>query len=230
MSAVILAGGLGTRLRSSVPDLPKPLAPVAGRPFLSHLLDRLADAGLSEVTLAVGYRGELIEAHYGRSYRGIDLRYSWEKEPLGTGGALVQALRQMDTPDQPVWVFNGDTLLTFDLSKAAAFYREKQAECLILLKELYDFDRYGIVATDEEDRVVAFVEKAPRQHGWINGGVYLLDPQVLLSQAFPKRFSLEKDFMEAQLTQLRCYAYRETDYFIDIGIPADYARAQRELQ
>ena len=230
MSAIILAGGLGTRLRSSVPDLPKPLAPVAGRPFLSHLLDRLIEGGLTNVTLAVGYRGELIEAHYGDRYRDLHIRYSWETEPLGTGGALVQALRQTEVEDRPVWVFNGDTLLTFDLPKAADFYRKKQADILILLKEMYDFDRYGIVETDADDRVTAFAEKAPRRHGWINGGVYLLDPQVLLGQSFPKRFSLEKDFMEAQLSELRCYAYRKTGYFIDIGIPADYARAQRELK
>jgi NDP-sugar pyrophosphorylase family protein len=226
MRAIVLAGGFGTRLRSVVPDLPKPMAPVRGRPFLSYVLDRLVAAGFSEAILAVGYRHEVIEAHFGGDYRGLALRYATEYEPLGTGGAIQAAWRL--APSADVVVLNGDTFLEVDYRAMVDAHRTADAELTMAVREVPDAGRYGALAL-EAGRVRGFQEKGQHGPGWINAGVYVLAPR--LRGRFPNQdaFSFEQDVLGAEVASLRPLAFRTTGRFIDIGIPADYERADAVL-
>jgi D-glycero-alpha-D-manno-heptose 1-phosphate guanylyltransferase len=226
MHAIVLAGGLGTRLRSVVPDLPKPMAPVRGRPFLSFVLDRLIAAGFSEAILAVGYRHEVIVAHFGQGYRGLALRYSVENVPLGTGGAIQAAWRL--APSADVVVLNGDTFLEVDYSAMLDAHRTADAELTMAVREVADAGRYGALVL-EAGRVRGFQEKGRHGPGCINAGVYVLSPR--LRARFPNRetFSFEQDVLVAEVAALRPLAFPTTGRFIDIGIPADYERANTVL-
>ena len=222
--AVVLAGGFGTRLRSVVSEVPKPMAPIHGRPFLGYLLAALAERGVTAVTLAVGYKGELIEARLGDRLHGLALTYSYEREPLGTGGAVALALA--DRPrDSPVWVLNGDTYFDCDLAAVARTHHAAAADVTLALKYVDPADRYGLVETWGE-RIVRFREKRPGAGGLINAGVYLLQPAALGRFDLPRRFSLERDLFEAHLDGLRLAGATQDGYFVDIGVPEDYARAQ----
>lgn len=221
--AIILAGGFGTRLRSVINDLPKPMAPVAQTPFLTYLLDNCLLQGVEHFVLAVGYRHESIIAHFGERYHSATLRYAVEQTPLGTGGAIKQALTHCP-PNEPVYVLNGDTLFTGNLHDLFACYQQHQAVVAIGLAHLHNFDRYGVVLCDEQERVNAFREKSPCVEGFINAGVYVLSPETLREE--PEVFSFEKDFLEKKLHMLPIYARAMQGYFIDIGIPEDYQKAQ----
>ncbi|MRR54803.1 MAG: D-glycero-D-manno-heptose 1-phosphate guanosyltransferase [Deltaproteobacteria bacterium] len=227
MKAVVLAGGLGTRLKGRVPNLPKPMAPVAGRPFLEYLLDRLAGAGVHEVILSVGYRWQAIADHFGEEYRGMRLRYAVEVEPLGTGGALAHALN--GEGDEPVLVLNGDTLLTVDYSELFFWFLAELAEVGMVLRRVPDAARYGSVVV-RDGRVAEFLEKGCSGPGLINAGVYLLKPAIFSRLGLSGRFSLEVDLLQRHREELSPLAFITDAYFIDIGIPEDYDRAQRELQ
>lgn len=224
--AVILAGGFGTRLRSVVQDVPKPMANIKGRPFLCYVLDYCRQYGICQVVLAVGYLHEVIRQYFGNEYKGIALTYAIEDKPLGTGGAIRQALTYCQ-PDEPAFVLNGDTLFAADLGQLYHTYTQSRADIAIALCSLRNFDRYGVVETDEEGRVTVFCEKQYREAGNINGGIYLLSP--LLLRDFPVKFSFEKAVLAAHVRDYRLYAYASHAYFIDIGIPEDYARAGEEL-
>lgn len=226
MQAILLAGGLGTRLRSVVADRPKVMAEVAGRPFLEHLLDRLATQGVGRVTLAVGYRHEDIVSHFGDRYGGISLRYSVETDPLGTGGAVRRALALAAA--EPSFVFNADTWLELDLAAMRAAHRAAQARLSMAVRHLDSVGRFG--ALDIADgRVQGFFEKGRQGAGWINAGVYLLDPSVFDCLDLPDRFSLETDFLMPHVGRLRPLAYESRGDFIDIGVPEDYERARQLL-
>ena len=226
-SAIILAGGMGTRLKSVIQDIPKPMAPVNGQPFLTYVLDYLAAYGITEVVLSVGYRYEVILAHFGYDYKDISIRYSIEHEPLGTGGAIYQATKLLQ--ETSFFAMNGDSLFKVDLSELADFAKTKEAAVALALKEMWDIDRYGIVDIDEHQRVKAFKEKQPVAYGLINGGVYWMTTKAFKVESFPKRFSFEKDFLEKHTETLKMYACPLEGYFIDIGIPTDYAKAQLEI-
>jgi D-glycero-alpha-D-manno-heptose 1-phosphate guanylyltransferase len=221
---VILAGGLGTRLRSRTGELPKPMASVAGRPFLAHLLDRLTAAGLTDITLSVGYRAEAIRQHFGESYGGARLTYAVEAEPLGTGGALAHALGN----GGPALALNGDTLLDLDYRAFLAWYQQEPAAFALALKKLDDAARYGTVSVSGE-RVTGFREKGQPGAGLINAGVYILQPEVFARFGLSGAFSLERDLLERHCAALAPRAYPTDAYFIDIGVPEDYDRAQNEL-
>ncbi len=224
--AIVLAGGFGTRLRSVVSDVPKPMAPIGGRPFLAYLLDYLAAQGIKTVTLALGYLGELIERHFGERYRGIRLTYSYEREPLGTGGAVREALKLLNT-NQPVWILNGDTFFACDLGACAKTHRAAAADVTLALKRVADADRYGLVEVDDNGLVTAFAEKRAGASGLINAGVYLVDPGAFARFDLPgPNFSLERDLFERHLLDLRLNTCPQDAYFVDIGVPEDYARAQ----
>lgn len=219
---LILAGGLGTRLRSEVPDLPKPLAPVAGQPFLTYLLDRYAALGMKRVILATGYLGELVERAIGPRWKGMEVLYSREEAPLGTGGALAQAARLCSGAG--LHVCNGDTYLEYD---PAAL--ETAAEALpiaIALASVPDVGRYGAVEV-ASGRVRRFREKGGGGAGMINAGCYFLTAEGLASLPALERYSFEQEVLEPWVARGSVGAMADTSGFIDIGVPEDYARAQR---
>lgn len=226
--AIILAGGFGTRLRSVVSDLPKALAPVAGRPFLAWLLDELAANGYRHVVLATGYLHEKVAAAFGRSYASLDLDYAVETSPLGTGGAIVNALQHCSSSH--VTILNGDTLFRIDHDRLRHFAALHAASLAMVLRQVADAGRYGTVLTDPDGRITAFLEKdAAASAGAINGGIYRIERSLLDAYTPGTPFSLEHDFLPRHLAGQRFFAYTDNAYFIDIGIPDDYRRAQSEL-
>lgn len=227
--AIVLAGGFGTRLQSVVNDVPKPMAPVAGRPFLTYLLDRLGKQGYTHVVLATGYLHEKVESYFGREYLGIAIDYAREMSPLGTGGAIVNALQYCS--EESVTVVNGDTLFDVDHEELIEFASTLRTPLAIVLREVPDSGRYGAVEVAADGRITAFKEKDPSVgQGLINGGIYRLQRSLLAGYAVGEPFSFEKEVMQRRYRDERFYAYASGAYFIDIGIPNDYARAQHELQ
>lgn len=221
--AVILAGGFGTRLAHVLPDVCKPMAPVAGEPFLRRILDQLDVAGFARAVIADGYRREQIESRFMGTYRGLEIVYSSEDTPLFTGGAVKRALSICTQPE--VFVFNGDTWLdtNFDAMEEM-LTKHSNAKCCIAVKRMFDFDRYGTVSIDSDGYVLGFLEKTPCSDGFINGGTYLVRREALASE--PNVFSLENDWLSRMAPERLLVAYEVTGGFIDIGIPEDYEKAQ----
>lgn len=223
MEAIILAGGLGTRLRSVVADLPKPMAPVAGRPFLAWLLDELAQAGFTKIILAVGYKHELIQQYFGDHNGPLELVYSIEVEPLGTGGALKQALSLASASQ--VFVINGDTHIALDYQAMRQAHKQAEAKLSIAACAVLDVGRFGAMDIDAEDHVVGFFEKGRSGPGYINGGVYLIAKELLTNSVLPEKFSFENDVLLSRLAVIKPLAFKTEGSFLDIGVPEDYARA-----
>jgi len=223
MQAIILAGGLGTRLRGVVPDLPKPLAPVGGRPFLAILLEDLRSQGFASAVLSVGYRHELIQDAFRDQFDGLAIRYVVEDKPLGTGGAIRLAARACSETD--VFILNGDSYTELAFVDMHARHRDADAPLTVCAVEVPDTARYGRVVV-EYSRVAGFSEKGISEPGLINAGVYLMRRDLLETLALPEVFSFERDVLAAKVKQLRPLAFRARGLFIDIGIPEDYARAQ----
>lgn len=222
--AVILAGGLGTRLRPVVADRPKGLADVAGRPFLSWQLEALAARGVRRAVMALGYRAEMIRDRLGAAHAGVELVYSLEDEPLGTGGALRKAVAQCLAAR--VLALNGDTFLDFDPRRLDAALTPPAAAALALA-EVPDIHRYGTVETDEQGVVHAFREKGGSGPGRINGGVYALDLAAMTSfWPAAAAFSMEREVLPALAAAGALRAVPAAGSFLDIGTPADLARAQ----
>jgi NDP-sugar pyrophosphorylase family protein len=223
IATVILAGGLGSRLRSVVGEQPKVLAQVAGRPFLAYVLDHLAEAGVRSVVLCTGYKADAVADQFGASYRGVALTYSRETAPLGTGGAVRRA-RSLVASD-PILVVNGDSYCAADLGAFLALHRDRRAAASLLLTEVADTARYGRVEVDAAGAVLGFTEKAPSGGlGWINAGVYLLGQAFLRALPPAESFSLEREVFPAWVGH-GLTAYRSSGAFIDIGTPESYARA-----
>lgn len=225
MEAIVLAGGFGTRLRAVVPDLPKPMAPVAGRPFLEILLSTLARKGFSRVVLSLGFMPEKIIGHFGNSYAGMDLVYEVEHQPLGTGGAIRAALVRCSADH--VYVFNGDTYLDLEVTHLEDLWQTQQHP-VIVVREVPDTARFGRVEI-QNGRVSAFREKGVAGKGLINAGCYVLPPGAL--DAFPlgQNFSLETEYLAKELQRTHFDGFITQGHFIDIGVPDDFARAQVEL-
>lgn len=221
--AIVLAGGLGTRLRGVVDGVPKPLALVAGRPFLAWLLDTLAMQGLRRVVLATGYRGEQIEAALGATWRGMALVYSREQKLLGTGGAIALAMPRIAGDD--CFVLNGDTWLELDYARFDAAVRGVDARLGVALAAVPEVARYGAVNV-EDGRVVDFVEKGQSGPGFINAGVYLLSRSLLEDFPSGEPFSFEHDVLRPAAARETVVACTDTEGFIDIGVPDDYRQAQ----
>lgn len=226
--AIILAGGLGTRLRDVVSDRPKVLAEVNGTPFLSFLLDKVADAGVRKVVLCTGYMASLVVNAFGNSYRGMELVYSEESEPLGTGGAIRQALPLTDS--DPLLVMNGDSYCSADLS---VFRRQHADSCSIaslLLTQVEDSSRYGIVETDQVGAVTSFREKDERTGpDLINAGIYLLSREVVRAIPATGAVSLERELFPGLIGK-GLHGFCQPSEFIDIGIPSDYIDASAILK
>jgi D-glycero-alpha-D-manno-heptose 1-phosphate guanylyltransferase len=226
--AIVLAGGLGTRLRSALPDIPKCLAPVANRPFLFHVINHWRAQGIERFVFSLGYKHELVQKYLNDHFPTLDHQVVIEDEPLGTGGALMLALKQCQDPQ--VLILNGDTLFKGDLHSAAYVHTTQMAACTLLLKPLRNFDRYGVVHTQENGLVIAFQEKQAVEAGKINAGVYLVDRHKLLDEELPLTFSFEKEYLETHLHDRKFIGHTQDVYFRDIGIPEDFQRANRELQ
>ena len=224
MQAIVLVGGLGTRLRGVVDDVPKPMAPVEGRPFLALVLDQLVAAGFTTAIFAAGYRHEAIRDYFGESYRGLALRYSVEREPLGTGGAMRLACEQADAPD--VFVLNGDTYLELDFHAMMDAHVRAGSHLSMAICHVSDVTRYGALEIDD-DIVQRFLEKGRSGPGWINAGTYVLGSDLRARLRPQGAFSFENDLLAPQVASIRPLAFRSSGLFIDIGIPEDYARIQQ---
>lgn len=226
ISAIVLAGGLGTRLRAVVPDWPKPMAPVRGEPFLAYLLRYLGRQGVNSVLLSVGYKRDAIQTYFGSRFHDMDIGYCAEEEPLGTGGAIIKALRQLE--GDRVFVVNGDTLAHVNYVAMNDLHERSAANITMALSPVPDTSRYGAVEV-MDGRVTRFSEKGRSGPGLINVGVYRVSRDFLLGQAFPEKFSFESDFLYPRVAALGPAALVTDGYFIDIGVPEDYQRAQQEL-
>lgn len=223
LSAVILAGGLGTRLRSVVNDRPKVMAPIGGRPFVTVILDQLNEAGVGDVLLCVGYMGTYIESELGSRYRDLSLRYSYEDRPLGTGGALRNALDLIGSDS--ALVLNGDSYCQCSFGALRAFHKERRAVGTLLVTRVGDVSRYGSIRLDEQGRIQAFEEKRDSAGpGWINAGVYVLEKGIIASIGTGACVSLERDLFPS-LVGTGFYGFRQEGSFLDIGTPEDFARA-----
>jgi D-glycero-alpha-D-manno-heptose 1-phosphate guanylyltransferase len=225
--AIILAGGLGTRLRSAVPDLPKCMAPVAGRPFLAYVIDELQAQGVERFIFSLGYISHLIVDFVNAAYPMLDVVYSIEDEPLGTGGAIKMACQKV--VGKNVLVLNGDTLFKVDLNKLTNFHIVSGSHCTLSLKPMENFDRYGVVNLNSEYKVTSFLEKQHFEAGNINGGVYALRTKSILQLPLGDKFSFEKDYLEKYFSIQQMYGFLSDAYFIDIGIPEDFQRANQEF-
>jgi D-glycero-alpha-D-manno-heptose 1-phosphate guanylyltransferase len=226
MEAIVLAGGFGTRLRGVANGIPKPMAPVHGRPFLCFVLDRLADGGFTTVVLATGYRHEALRAYFGERYRRLAVVYSVEAEPLGTGGAIRLAWDRIGPG--AIFVLNGDTYLEVDYAAMQASHMRAAARLTLAVCRVPDAGRYGALEL-ADDRVQGFSEKGRSGPGWINAGTYLLSASVRSMLPSARAFSFEHDFLERDVALLQSRVFRSEGPFIDIGTPEDYARAERVL-
>ncbi len=226
-TAMILAGGVGSRLRSVVSDRPKVLAAIHGRPFLTYLLDVLEDAGLRRVVLCTGYMAESVEAALGATYGAMRLVYSPETTLLGTGGAIRAALGMADSGS--VLIMNGDSFCEADLPALADLHRQRQANATILLTEVPDTGRFGRVRIDDAGRLLEFEEKGLHAGpGWINAGIYLVERQLLESIPAGRAVSLERDVFPGWIGQ-GLYGYPVQGRFLDIGTPESFAAAEAFL-
>lgn len=225
---IILAGGFGTRLQSVVNDVPKCMAEVAGKPFLEHLFNYLEEQRFNHIILSLGYKGEVVIKWLNSQKRSFEVSYVIEDIPLGTGGAIKLAMDEVD--GNTSFVMNGDTFFNVDTERLIDFHKEKDADISIALKNMKSFDRYGVVELTSEDKIISFNEKQFREEGLINGGVYLVNKQIFFDRMFPNRFSFEKDLMEAYIDELAIYGLIEDNYFIDIGIPSDYEKANEDFK
>lgn len=226
MEAVILAGGLGTRLSSRLKDLPKCMAPVAGRPFLEILLDQLIDAGCKRVIMSVGHLRYLIIEAFRTRYRGVPLKYVVEETPLGTGGAICLALQHAE--ESSVLILNGDSYLDVDFSAILAHHVSGGRPMTMAVTQVEDTARYGGVVIDDE-QVAKFIEKGRKGPGWINAGIYVLRRDFPWPEQMSSPFSFETDVLVPFLNRIRPTAFACEGYFLDIGIPEDLDRAQVEL-
>ena len=225
MEVIILAGGFGTRLRGVINDIPKPMAPVNQKPFLEILLDKLIKQSFNSVTLSVGYKWEVIQKHFGDKYRGLKLNYAVENTPLGTGGGIKLAMNKK--PSENYLILNGDTLFDINLNEFIKYHKESKSDISIALKEMKNPHRYGTVDL-EENRIVKFIEKRAIDFGIINCGIYLINNRIL-NELPEGKYSFEK-FMETNTNRLNINGKIFSDYFIDMGIPEDYAKIQDDLK
>jgi D-glycero-alpha-D-manno-heptose 1-phosphate guanylyltransferase len=225
--AIILAGGLGTRLRDAVPDLPKCMAPVNGRPFISFVTDHLQKQGIERFIFSLGYRSEAFTKYLSTILAPGSYELVIEKEPLGTGGAILFACSH--AREKNVVVVNGDSIFKTDLPAQAQFHTSKNADCTLALKPMENFERYGVVELNPDQTIGSFREKQFYQKGLINGGVYVLNTERFLKKGLPEKFSFETDYLQKFYPEGNIYGIIQDAYFIDIGIPEDYIKAQQEL-
>lgn len=229
-TAIILAGGFGTRLQSVVNDLPKPMAPINGEPFLNYQLNYLKQYGIKNVIFSVGYLAEKISGYYHSEYKGLNLSYVTESTPLGTGGGIRLAMEKVS--EKNALVLNGDSFFDLDLNVYFNLHHNSSSQISLALRKVADCSRYGTIIVDAEHRISSFKEKSGiSQEGMINAGVYILNKDLYLTNTSPSvNFSIEKDFFEKHLQTLLIKGFEFNGYFLDIGIPEDYAKAQNDFK
>lgn len=226
MKAIILAGGFGTRLQAVLPHVPKPMAPIHDKPFLAYLLQYLKAQGFTTIIFSVHYLREQIQNYFQTHYLDMDIHYAIEETPLGTGGAMVNSLLQIQT-NEPIFILNGDTFVKLDYQAMFLQHQKSSTSITMALRSIEDCSRYGKVMI-EKNTVIEFKEKGEAGPGLINAGVYLVEPNIFTHFKLSSPFSFEQDFLLSHLVDLKPQAFMTNHYFIDIGIPEDYARAQRE--
>lgn len=232
MKAVIIAGGFGTRLRPLTYNRPKPIVPVANRPFVLHQIELLRKYGIKDIILNIHYLPKNMELVLGDGKEfGVKLYYSIEKEPLGTAGAVKNAEEYFDK--EPLVVFNGDILTDIDISDLIDFHKKNDACATIALTEVEDPTQYGVVVTDENGRVKQFLEKPSWEHAVtnkINAGIYILDPQIFKNVPKDKPYSFERELFPSLLAEGRnVFAKVSSSYWLDIGTPKKYMQAHRDI-
>jgi D-glycero-alpha-D-manno-heptose 1-phosphate guanylyltransferase len=225
MEAIVLAGGFGTRLRPVVADVPKPMAPIAGRPFLEILLDSLARKGFKRVILSLGCMAEKISGHFGPNFAGLELVYVVEDTPLGTGGAVRLAMTAI-TQDH-VFVFNGDTYMDLEVDQLERQWQKRMLP-IVVGKQVPDTTRFGRLVVDK-GRITGFTEKGIPGLGLINAGCYVLPAKMLERFPLNQPFSIETDCLVPEVARGKVEVFISEGLFIDIGIPEDYERAQSLL-
>ena len=225
MEAIVLAGGFGRRLHQVVNDVPKPMAPISGRPFLEILLRSLAQKGFLRVVLSLGFKAEIISSHFGSRFSGLDLVYVTEDAPLGTGGATRLAVTAC-TQDN-VFVFNGDTFLDLEVEFLERQWK-KNRNPIVVSKKVPDTTRYGQLVVDDV-RIISFAEKKVLGPGLINAGCYVLGAGALTRFPLYQPFSIETDYFVPEVSRATVEAFVTEGMFIDIGIPDDYSLAQTLL-
>jgi D-glycero-alpha-D-manno-heptose 1-phosphate guanylyltransferase len=226
MEAIILAGGLGTRLRARISDLPKSMAPILGRPFLEILMDQLLDRGCSSLILSVGHLRQVIIERFHDSYRDIPVRYAIEESPLGTGGAIRLAIRQ--ATEDTVLVLNGDTYLDAHYPSLLQWHVQMGSAITIAVREVPDVARYGGIEV-KDGYIEKFTEKGRTGSGWINAGLYALNRNFPWPSELSSVFSFENDLMVPHVKMLKPAAFLCSGQFLDIGVPEDLDRAQTDL-
>lgn len=225
MEAIVLAGGFGSRLRVVVPDLPKPMAPISGRPFLEILLTMLFRKGFTRIILSLGFMSEKIISHFGCNYLGMELVYEVENQPLGTGGAIRAALRHCF--NDHVFIFNGDTYLDLEINELEALWK-KNHNPIIVIREVTNTLRFGRIDM-KNGRVISFLEKGEIGSGFVNAGCYVIPKNALDDFPLNQNFSMETEFLSKYLKLIQFDGFISKGRFIDIGVPDDYALAQTEL-
>lgn len=225
--AIILAGGLGTRLRTALPELPKCMAPVNGKPFIFYVIDYLKQQGIQHFIFALGYKNEYFIDELSQLLPADSYSLSIEEEPLGTGGAVHLASTKCRTEN--VLLTNGDTLFKFNLTALSDLHNQKKSACTLSLKLMENFDRYGVVTMNDKNCISSFQEKKFYETGLINGGAYALNIPTFTAKVSELKFSFEKDYLEKYYTEQHFFGLQQDGYFIDIGIPADYLKAQKDF-
>lgn len=228
MKVLILAGGLGTRLRQVVQNVPKPMAPIQNRPFLEYLLDDWIQKGFSDFYLLTCHQAQKIEYHFQGEYKQSEIHTIKEPEPLGTGGALLYALDQINTSEELI-VINGDTFFEIDFEQMLKFHREKNSSLTLGLRQVESNDRYSGIEINNEGVIKNFSQREKGSSQLlINAGVYLLNPDLFKRDDFivGEKFSLEDDLFPKLIQSGSVYGFPSSGKFIDIGIPQDYAKAQ----
>ena len=229
MEAIILAGGFGTRLQQVVSDLPKSMAKVNDKPFIEYLLNYLRGQGITKFILSVGYKREMIEASLGNKFKNIPIEYAVEEEPLGTGGGIKNAFKLVE--GNSAFVLNGDSMFRVDLNALSQLHTDVNSDITLALRFLEDTERYGTVKINDEKRITGFSEKGRESGpGYINGGIYLINKSYLSTQEFPEKFSIEKDCFESCFLKSMFFGFPSRGYFLDIGIPEDFYKAQHEFR
>lgn len=226
MEAIILAGGFGTRLSHIVKDVPKPMALVQNKPFLEYILNFLAKQSITQIILATGYKHSIIENYFKHSYKKIKISYSIEDSPLFTGGAIKKAISLCKNDN--IFIINGDTFFDVNLRQMFDFHINNNADITIATKLMNNFDRYGSVSLNKNNnKINNFLEKKQTEKGLINGGIYIIKRDIFdLANVYNEKFSFEVDIMEKKVNDLNIYSFESQGFFIDIGIPEDYYKAQ----
>tara|TARA_Y200000002_G_scaffold129710_1_gene106881 strand:+ start:211 stop:912 length:702 start_codon:yes stop_codon:yes gene_type:complete len=225
--AIILAGGFGTRLKEHVPNIPKPMAPINGRPFLDILLSNLSSYGITKVILSVGYLADYIQDYFGNKKYNIDISYNIESSPLGTGGAIFSCLHQCK--NDHVFVLNGDTFINVNFSSLEKFWNKYKSPIIVTRKAASN-SRYGLIKVDKN--IIKEFNSSAHSHQkcLINAGLYVLPRNLVLPFSKKKPFSFESEYLPSAINLTKFISYEIDSYFIDIGIPEDYQKAQTELE